>query len=52
LITDIAKVILANKIRPKLTLHNLQLVNKISGVILLVFAVSLAWGAFNLSLKH
>ena len=52
LLTDIAKVILANKIRPKLTLHNLQLVNNISGVILLVFAVSLAWGAFNLSLKH
>ncbi len=52
LITDIAKVLLAKKIRPKLTLHNMQLVNKISGIILLVFAVSLAWGALTMTLKH
>ena len=42
LLTDIAKVLLAGKIRPKLTPHNLHLVDKISGVVLIVFSVTLA----------
>ena len=42
LITDIAKVLLAGKIRPKLTPHNLHIINKISGIILIVFAIALA----------
>ena len=45
--TDVAKVLLAGKIRPKLTPHNLQIINKISGIILVVFAVTLAWGTLN-----
>ncbi len=42
LFTDIAKVLLAGKIRPKLTPHNLHIINKISGIILIVFAIALA----------
>jgi threonine/homoserine/homoserine lactone efflux protein len=45
--TDIAKVLLAGKIRPKLTPHNLHIINKISGIVLVVFALSLAWATFN-----
>jgi threonine/homoserine/homoserine lactone efflux protein len=45
--TDIAKVLLAGKIRPKLTPHNLHIINKVSGVILIVFAVSLAIATLN-----
>lgn len=52
LLTDVAKVLLAKKIRPKLTLKNMQLVNKISGIILLIFSVSLAWGTLTMTLKH
>lgn len=44
LATDVAKVLLAGKIRPKLTPHNLHIINKVSGVILIVFAISLALG--------
>lgn len=45
--TDIAKVLLAGKIRPRLTPHNLHIINKISGVVLVVFALSLAWATLN-----
>jgi threonine/homoserine/homoserine lactone efflux protein len=45
--TDIAKVLLAGKIRPKLTPHNLHIINIISGVVLVVFAVSLGWATLN-----
>lgn len=34
---DILKVLLAEKIRTKLTVHNLSLINKIAGTILIVF---------------
>ena len=37
LITDIAKVLLAGKIRAKLTPHNIHYINKISGLILVGF---------------
>ena len=47
LCTDIAKVLMAGKIRPKLTPHNLHIINKISGVIMVVFAISLAWATLN-----
>lgn len=52
LATDIAKVLLAGKIRPKLTPHNLNLINKISGIILIVFGVSLFFGSKHLALGH
>ncbi len=45
--TDIAKVLLAGKIRPRLTPHNLHIVNKISGIILIVFAVLLMIATLN-----
>lgn len=45
--TDIAKVLLAGKIRPKLTPHNLHIINKISGIVLVVFSVTLAWATLN-----
>lgn len=44
LITDIAKVLLAGKIRKKLTPHNIHIINKISGIILIGFGMALIWG--------
>jgi threonine/homoserine/homoserine lactone efflux protein len=42
--TDIAKVVLANKIRKRLTPKNIHLINQINGIILVVFGVALLWG--------
>jgi threonine/homoserine/homoserine lactone efflux protein len=44
LATDIAKVLLAGKIRSKLTPHNIHIINKISGLILIGFGAVLIWG--------
>lgn len=44
LAADITKVMLAGKIRDKLTPHNIQLVNKLNGIILIGFGVLLVWG--------
>lgn len=41
---DTFKVMMANKIRTKLTLHNIKLINKISGAILVVFGLVLLLG--------
>ncbi|MES2487964.1 MAG: LysE family transporter [Bacteroidota bacterium] len=41
---DVAKVLLAGKIRRKLTPHNIHIINKISGLILIGFGVALVWG--------
>lgn len=41
---DIVKVILAGKLRKKLTLKNIRLINKISGVIFLIFGTILLLG--------
>lgn len=41
---DIFKVMAANRIRNKLTLHNIRIINKISGTILFVFGVVLFLG--------
>lgn len=41
---DIAKVILAGKLRSRLTLKNIQLINRINGVILIGFGVALIIG--------
>ena len=49
--TDIAKVLLAGKIRPKLTPHNLHIINKISGIILVVFALTLGYATLNYPVK-
>ncbi|MBC7948117.1 MAG: LysE family translocator [Chitinophagaceae bacterium] len=41
---DVAKVMLAGKIRNRLTPHNIHIINRINGVILIVFGVALIWG--------
>ncbi len=41
---DIAKVMLAVRIRSKLTPHNIHIINRISGLILIGFGVALIWG--------
>jgi len=48
---DIFKVMLAGKLRNKLTLHNISLINKISGIILAGFGLALFYGTFFLSDK-
>src|SRR5581483_2589922 len=48
---DILKVMLAGKLRNKLTLHNISLINKISGIILVGFGIALFYGAWFLADK-
>ncbi|MCZ2223220.1 MAG: LysE family translocator [Chitinophagales bacterium] len=44
LATDTTKVLLAGKIRKKLTPHNIHIINKVSGIILIGFGIALIWG--------
>jgi threonine/homoserine/homoserine lactone efflux protein len=46
--TDVMKVMLAGKIRPKLTPHNIHIINRISGMILIGFGIALIWGILAL----
>jgi threonine/homoserine/homoserine lactone efflux protein len=48
---DVLKVLMAGNLRKKLTLHNLSVVNKISGIILVGFGIALLWGVAFLSDK-
>lgn len=48
---DIVKVLLAGKLRNRLTLHNISLINKISGVILAGFGIALFYGTYFLADK-
>lgn len=41
---DVLKVLLAGKIRNRLTPHNIHLVNRINGIILIVLGVAMIWG--------
>jgi threonine/homoserine/homoserine lactone efflux protein len=41
---DIAKVMLAGKIRKKLTPHNIHIINRVNGLILIGFGIALLWG--------
>ncbi len=41
---DIAKVMLAGKIRNRLTPHNIHIINRINGIILIGFGIALIWG--------
>jgi threonine/homoserine/homoserine lactone efflux protein len=41
---DVGKVLMAGKLRKRMTLHNLSIINKISGTILIGFGVVLLWG--------
>lgn len=47
LLSDLAKVLLAGKIRSKLTAHNIHIINRISGVILMGFGIALMWGILS-----
>jgi threonine/homoserine/homoserine lactone efflux protein len=51
LATDIAKVMLAGKIRKKLTPHNIHIISRINGLILIGFGVALIWGLIHFSDK-
>lgn len=42
--TDILKVLLAGKIRNRLTPHNIHIINRLNGIILIVFGIALIWG--------
>ncbi len=44
LASDIAKVMLAGKIRNRLTPHNIHIINRINGIILIGFGIALIWG--------
>ena len=41
---DTLKVMLAGKIRNRLTPHNIHILNRINGVILIIFGIVLIWG--------
>lgn len=49
---DILKVMLAGKLRNKLTLHNISIINKISGVILGCFGIALFITSYYNIIKH
>lgn len=46
---DIFKVLLAGKLRKRLTLHNISVINKVSGVILVGFGMALLYGTVFLA---
>lgn len=48
---DVLKVMMAQKIRKKLTPHNIHIVSRINGLILLGFGIVLLWGLILLSDK-
>jgi len=47
LLSDLLKVTLAGKLRSKLTLHNMIIINRVSGIIILLFSAALFYGALN-----
>ena len=49
--TDILKVLLAGKIRQKLTPRNIHLINQLSGLILIGFGIALIWGTLEFGSK-
>jgi threonine/homoserine/homoserine lactone efflux protein len=44
LASDIAKVMLAGKIRNRLTPHNIHIINRVNGIVLIGFGIALIWG--------
>ena len=49
---DVGKVTLAGLLRSKLTIHNIRLINRISGFILLCFGTALFVGVLFFMKKH
>lgn len=52
LFADILKVMLAGKIREKLNPHNIHIVNRIAGIIYIVFGVLLIYGIATHTIVH
>jgi threonine/homoserine/homoserine lactone efflux protein len=48
---DIAKVMLAGRIRTKLTPHNIHIINRVNGLILIGFGIALIWGLLHFADK-
>jgi threonine/homoserine/homoserine lactone efflux protein len=48
---DVGKVMMAGKLGKRLTVHNLSIINKISGTILIGFGLALLWGVIFLGNK-
>lgn len=44
LLADVAKVFMAGKIRTRLTPHNIHIINRVNGLILIGFGAVLLWG--------
>lgn len=44
LLADVAKVFMAGKIRNRLTPHNIHIINRVNGIILIGFGAVLLWG--------
>jgi threonine/homoserine/homoserine lactone efflux protein len=49
---DVGKVMMAGKLRSRLTLRALSIINKISGTILIGFGIVLLWGAIFFVKRH
>ncbi len=49
ILADILKVIMAGRLRTRLTLHTISVINKVSGTILIIFGIALFYGAVFLS---
>jgi threonine/homoserine/homoserine lactone efflux protein len=49
---DVAKVMLAGRLRQKLTPHNIHLINKLSGLILVGFGIALIIGTLWYTKHH
>lgn len=52
LLADISKVMLAGKIREKLNPHNIHIINRIAGIIYLVFGIALIYGLATHTIIH
>ncbi len=51
ILADILKVVMAGRLRTRLTLHTISVINKVSGTILIIFGIALFYGAVFLSNK-
>jgi hypothetical protein len=49
---DTGKVMMAGKLRNRLTLRTLAIINRISGTILIGFGIALLWGVIFLKKIH
>ena len=51
MVADVFKVMMAGSIREKLTVHNISLINKVSGTILMIFGLALLYGVIFIEPK-